>query len=109
MSHFYGTLYGSGGPGNGLPMVECGGTRDSGLDVILRSNEGSVTVRLFEGEAPDGGLEDRVQIHFKKIMSWPPEVPPQFVGQEFELYSGPLSECCFSCIRTNTHESEVTS
>jgi len=93
MSHFYGTLYGSEAlekplPGPGVAGV--GGTAQSGLQVILRSPEGSVVIQVYEGEAEDGGLEDRVNIQFT----------------DFELYDGPLSECRFESIRTNTQEVE---
>ena len=102
MSHFYGTLSDS----DDLAIPGCGVGSESGLETVLRSPEGSVVIQVYEGEAEDGGLEDRVRICFKRVKSWPPEVPPQFVGQEFELYNGPLSECCFSCIQTNTQEVE---
>lgn len=105
MSRFYGTLHGlEDSPRTGIPRYGLGS--ESGLEVNLRSSEGSVSIRVYEGEAADGGLEDRVRITFERVMSWPPEVPPQFVGKEFELYSGPLSECRFDCIRTNTQEVE---
>ncbi len=102
MSHFYGSLRGL--EYSAIPEGEV--SSESGLEVLLRSPEGSVVIRVCEGEAEDGGIEDRVRITFRQVMSWPPEVAPQFVGEEFELYNGSLSECVFESIRTNTQEVE---
>lgn len=102
MSHFYGSL----GDPESSPIPGGRVSSESGLEVVLRSPEGCVVIQVSEGEAADGGLEDRVRIVFKGVMSWPPEVPPQFVGHAFEVYNGPLSECLFEGIRTNTQESE---
>ena len=86
MSHFYGTIYGSGRPGwneNDGPIASRRGTAKSGLEAVLSSPEGTLFVRLYEGEAEDGGLEDRVRVRISG----------------FELYDGPLSECRFESIR----------
>ena len=90
MSHFYGTLEGFTPRGERPDITRRGGTPESGLEAILSSSEGSVVIAVYEGEAEDGGLEDRVRI-------WLPG---------FELYDGPLSECRFESIRTNTQEVE---
>ena len=102
MSRFYSSLSDS----DDLAIPGCVVGSDSGLETSLKSSEGCVAVRVYEGETEDGGFEDRVRICFKRVKSWPPEIPPQFVGQEFILYEGPLSECLYEGIRTNTQEVE---
>jgi len=94
-------------PHSSLGMVTLEGTAESGLRVNLRSNEGGLDIELYEGEAEDGGLEDRVRIQFKRVPVLRP-LPGKIGsrGQEFELYDGPLSECLFEDIRTNTQEVE---
>ena len=111
MSHFYGTLEGFTPRGERPAISRVGGTRESGLEAIVGSNEGCVAVRLYEGEAEDGGLEDRVRVAFQSKVISNPNAGMPFgdevrVGHDFELYDGPLSECRFASIRTNTQEVE---
>ena len=113
MSHFYGTLQGSspvngpGAPKQRPTIARRGADAESGLEVQLRSNEGSVVVQVYEGEAADGGLEDRVTIRFESVRAFSEggEQGP-VVGHNFTLYSGPLAECVYENIYLATQESE---
>lgn len=117
MSHFYGTLEGSTSAPDGTERktkAYRGGSAQSGLDVLLRSDEGSIRVSVYEGDDGTGGLEDRVRVRFQRIVRFNPirgdlesSEGRYHVGQDFELYDGPLSECSFPCIYTNTQEIET--
>jgi len=115
MSHFFCVLEGSTIAQDGSERktrATRGGSAQSGLEAVLRSNEGSVRVSVYEGDDGTGGLEDRVRIAFQRIAAFTPmndprdAMPDYMVGHDFELYDGPLSECSFPCIRTNTQEEE---
>lgn len=109
MSHFYGTLEGStiapDGTERKTRAARCS-TAKEGLRVNLRSNEGSVTVSVFEGEDETGCLEDRVTIRFESCRAFSPTGQGPVVGHNFTLYSGPISECLYEGICVATQESE---
>ena len=112
MSHFYGTLQGSTIDRDGSERktrVTRGASADNGLEVVLRSNEGSVRVTVYEGDDGTGGLEDRVRIRFERVKAFGPigRGSGHLCGQDFELYDGPISECDYTSIRTNTQEQET--
>lgn len=112
MSHFFGTLEDARIASDGTERktkATRGGSAQSGLEAILRSNEGSVKVELYEGDDGTGGLEDRVRITFQRVRIFYPFDGlrnTHEVGQDFTLYEGPLSECSYSSIFLATQESE---
>jgi len=117
MSHFFGVIEGSttaqDGTSRKTRATRGAGAKD-GLTVVLRSNEGSLRVSVYEGDDDTGGLEDRVRIRFESVWPFRPNVvqgltlPNQRkAGQDFTIYDGPLNECDFGSIYTNTQESEV--
>ena len=118
MSHFFRTLEGATIASDGSERktrATRGGSAESGLEVLLRSNEGSLKVSVYEGDDGTGGLEDRVRVAFQRVRQFIPApsslvrgaiTTGEMVGQDFELYNGPISECDYGSIRTNTQEAE---
>ena len=105
MSHFFGEITGSSlRNGSGTTTTKYtkatrGGTAKEGLEVRLRSNEGSLRVSLYEGEAADGGLEDRVTIRFESCRAFGQSpYPGPVVGHNHTIYSGPISEVDFNSV-----------